>query len=52
MLNLADAKIIRLFVDDEPLDLAMGLFLCYERRLDLRERVLIRTFVWMRGCLP
>ena len=46
MLNLADAKIIRLFVADEPLDLSVGRLLSYERHLDLREGVLVRTLCW------
>lgn len=46
MLNVADAKVIRLFVDDEPLDLSSGWLLSYERRLDLREGVLVRTLSW------
>ncbi len=46
MLNLADAKIIRLFAADEPLDLSVGRLLSYERHLDLREGVLVRTLCW------
>jgi beta-phosphoglucomutase len=46
MLNVADAKIIRLFVDNEPLDLSTGQLLSYERHLDLQEGVLTRTMRW------
>jgi len=46
MLNVADAKIIRLFLDDEPLDLSTGKILSYERRLDLRTGVLERMVRW------
>ncbi len=46
MLNIADAKIIRLFIDQEPLDLCAGRLLAYERYLDLREGVLVRTLAW------
>jgi len=46
MVNVADAKVIRLFVDDEPLDLSTGALLSYERALDLREGVLDRKLRW------
>ncbi|HTP60026.1 MAG TPA: glycoside hydrolase family 65 protein, partial [Spirochaetia bacterium] len=46
MLNVADAKIIRLFLDGEPLDLSAGQVLSYERRLDLRTGVLERMVRW------
>ncbi len=52
MLNVADAKIIRLFVDGEPLDLSTGRLASYDRHLDLREGVLVRTLSWTSpaGC--
>ena len=47
MLNLANAQIIRLFLDDEPLDLSSGRLDSYERYVDLREGVLVRTLSWV-----
>ena len=38
IVNVPDAKIIRLYVDDEPLVLTEAELLSYERRLDFRAR--------------
>jgi len=46
IVNAPDAKIIRLYVDDEPLVLTEADLLEYERRLDFSEGVLSRTLVW------
>lgn len=44
--NVADAKRIRLYVDDEPFSLRHASLLSYERALDMREGVLHRDLVW------
>src|SRR5206468_1327511 len=41
-----DGKLIRLLVDDEPLDLRYGVVVEHERVLDLRRGVLDRCVVW------
>ena len=46
MLNVADAKPIRLFIGDERFDLRTGRIEQYERLLDLREGVLSRHVRW------
>ncbi|MFD2757772.1 glycoside hydrolase family 65 protein [Gulosibacter faecalis] len=46
ILNAPDAKVIRLYVDDEPLILSTAELLAYERRLDFREGVLTRDLIW------
>ncbi len=46
MLNVANGKIIRLFLAGEPLDLSTGTLLAYERRLDLRSGLLHRNLRW------
>lgn len=46
IVNAPDAKVIRLYVDDEPLILSTAELLEYERRLDLRDGVLSRDLVW------
>ncbi len=46
MLNVADAKRIRLFVDDEPFALEHALLLEYERALDMRRGHLRRHVLW------
>ena len=47
IVNVTDGKIIRLLVDDEPLDVRYGTLLAHERELDLRAGVLIRRLEWM-----
>ena len=44
--NLPDAKIIRLYVDDEPFDLASARILRFERALDMRAGTLDRQVLW------
>lgn len=46
IVNVPDPKVIRLYVDDEPLHLSVADLLEYERSLDLREGVLTRDLVW------
>jgi alpha,alpha-trehalose phosphorylase len=46
VLNVTDGKLIRLLVDDEPLDLRYGTIESHERVLDLRRGVLERKAVW------
>lgn len=46
MLNIADGKVIRLFLGDEPLDMSSGKVLAHERCLDLRTGVLSRLLRW------
>src|SRR5689334_9238273 len=46
IVNVTDGKIIRLLVDDEPLDVRYGELLGHERVLDLRSGTLTRTFEW------
>jgi len=46
MVNVPDAKVIRLYVDDEPLLLSVADLVTYERTLDLADGVLYRDLVW------
>ncbi len=46
IVNVPDAKTIRLYVDDEPLLLTVADLECYERSLDLRDGVERRDLVW------
>lgn len=46
IVNAPDAKVIRLYVDDEPLLLPIADILEYERAIDFREGVLRREIVW------
>jgi alpha,alpha-trehalose phosphorylase len=46
VVNVPDSKIIRLYVDDELLDLSKARLLSYERALDMRRGVLEREIVW------
>jgi hypothetical protein len=46
IVNAPDAKILRLYVDDEPFDLSKVNLLRYERVLDMRTGILERTVVW------
>ncbi len=46
VVNVTNGKIIRLLVEDEPLDLRYGELLMHERILDLREGVLRRSLEW------
>jgi alpha,alpha-trehalose phosphorylase len=46
LVNVTDGKIIRLLVDDEPLDVRYGRLLAHERVLDLRAGTLGRALEW------
>ena len=46
IVNVPDAKILRLYVDDEPLLLTVADLHEYERSLDFRDGVLKRDLVW------
>ena len=46
MLNVADAKVFRLYVDDEPFYLPTANLQLFERTLDMREGVLERRVLW------
>ncbi|MCU1404803.1 MAG: family 65 glycosyl hydrolase, partial [Glaciihabitans sp.] len=46
IVNAPDAKIIRLYVDDEPLVLTEADLLSYERRLDFTSGILHREMIW------
>ncbi|WP_018155845.1 glycoside hydrolase family 65 protein [Demetria terragena] len=46
MVNAPDPKIIRLYIDDEPLELSTADLLDYQRVLDFRTGVLSRDLVW------
>jgi alpha,alpha-trehalose phosphorylase len=46
IVNVPDAKVIRLYVDDQPFVLSEVEVLEHTRRLDFREGVLVRESVW------
>ncbi|RNI20704.1 glycoside hydrolase family 65 protein [Flexivirga caeni] len=46
IVNVTDGKIIRLLVDDQPLDMRYGVVRHQERSLDLREGTLHRDVIW------
>ncbi|MDQ2797273.1 MAG: family 65 glycosyl hydrolase, partial [Actinomycetota bacterium] len=46
VLNVTNGKLIRLLVNDEPLDLRYGTIVEHERMLDMRCGVLERRLVW------
>lgn len=46
MVNVPDAKVIRLYVDDEPLLLSLADLVEYNRCLDMRDGVLTRDLLW------
>ncbi|WP_375492112.1 glycoside hydrolase family 65 protein [uncultured Jatrophihabitans sp.] len=46
VLNVTNGKLIRLLVDDEPMDLRYGTVLEHERVLDMRRGVLERRVLW------
>ncbi len=46
VVNVTNGKIIRLLVEDEPLDVRYGVVRHHERVLDLRDGVLRRTTEW------
>jgi alpha,alpha-trehalose phosphorylase len=47
MLNVTDARIIKLYVDDEPFVMYKADLLEYERALNMKEGTLDRTLLWM-----
>lgn len=46
IVNVPDPKVIRLYVDDEPLQVSVADLIEYERALDFRTGVLSRELVW------
>src|ERR1700755_1093917 len=44
--NVTDAKIVKLFVDDEPFSLLDANLLSYDRRLNMRSGTLDREILW------
>jgi alpha,alpha-trehalose phosphorylase len=46
IINVADGKLIRLLVDDEPFDVRYGSLGAHERVLDFRTGTLLRTVEW------
>ena len=46
IVNVTDGKIIRLLVDDQPLDMRYGVVRHQERTLDMREGLLHRDLIW------
>ncbi|CAN5187945.1 glycosyl hydrolase family 65 protein [soil metagenome] len=46
IVNAPDAKIIRVYVDDEPLELSTADLVEYERSLDFRTGILSRHVIW------
>ena len=46
MVNVPDAKVIHLYVDDEPLLLSVADLVEYNRTLDMRDGVLTRDLLW------
>ena len=46
VVNVTDGKLIRLLVEDEPLDVHRGDLRAHERELDMRTGVLTRRLVW------
>ncbi|WP_411720635.1 glycoside hydrolase family 65 protein [Mycetocola sp.] len=47
MVNAPDSKVMRLYVDDEPLSVGEADLLSYERSLDFRDGVLRRELLWL-----
>jgi alpha,alpha-trehalose phosphorylase len=47
IVNVTNGKIIRLLVDDEPLDVRYGQLRAHERVLDLRAGLLLRDVEWV-----
>ncbi|MFC7789000.1 glycoside hydrolase family 65 protein [Microbacterium sp. MAHUQ-60] len=47
IVNAPDAKVMRVYVDDEPLSFDETEILSYSRELDMRTGVLERTVVWL-----
>ncbi len=49
IVNAPDGSLIRLYVDDEPFDLAQATLLNYDRALDVRTGILTRDVTWEQG---
>ena len=47
VINITNGKVIRLLVDDEPLDLRYGTIVSHERTLDFRAGTLVREVHWV-----
>jgi alpha,alpha-trehalose phosphorylase len=47
VINITNGKLIRLLVDDEPLDLRYGTTVSHERTLDFRAGTLVREVHWV-----
>src|ERR687895_328227 len=47
IINVTNGKLIRLLVDDEPLDVRYGQLRSHERMLDLRAGTLTRRMEWV-----
>ena len=47
VINVTNGKVIRLLVDDEPLDLRYGTLVSHERTLDFRTGLLTREIHWV-----
>ncbi len=47
IVNVPDTKVMKLYVDDEPLAIPVADLEEYERRLDFREGVLRRDLIWL-----
>jgi alpha,alpha-trehalose phosphorylase len=47
VVNVTNGKLMRLLVDDEPLDIRYGTLESHERVLDLKAGALIRTMKWI-----
>ncbi|MCY6369593.1 hypothetical protein [Clostridium ganghwense] len=46
MLNVTNAKIIRLYIEDEELNMLNGILMEYNRILDFKEGILHRHLIW------
>jgi len=49
IVNVPDGTLIRLYVDDEPFDLARATLLNYERTLNMKTGILERDVTWEKG---
>ena len=49
IVNAPDGTLIRLYVDDEPFDLAQATLVNYERTLNVRTGILERDVTWEKG---
>ena len=49
IVNVPDGTTIRLYVDDEPFDLARATLVSYERGLNMRTGMLARDVMWEKG---